>query len=360
MARQWVFVGTSTATGSKGIYRFTFDPETGAAGPVELAAESANPTWLALHPNGRYLYSVNAIQEFRGERGGSISAFALDPKTGALTLLNQEPSGGPGPCHVQVDRDGHNVLTANYMGGSVAVLPLGADGKLYPPSSRIQHTGSSINPKRQEAPHAHSINLDAENQFALVPDLGLDQVLIYRFDAGRGQLKPNDPPFTKVTPGAGPRHLSFHPNGRYAYAINELDSTVTVFSYDSQLGTLWEIQTVTTLPEGWSGENYPAEVRVHPGGRFLYGSNRGHDSIASYAIHPETGLLTPLGQQSTEGKWPRNFAFDLTGDWVIAGNQNSDNFRVFRLDRESGALTPTDQVVECPAPICFKFLPVGV
>src|SRR5438034_7764746 len=232
MEKLWVYVGTSTGGKSKGFYRFTFDPASGASGPVALAAETAQPGFLAIHPNRQFLYAVNAISDFQGQKTGAVSAFAMDRQSGELRFLNQQPSGGTGACHIVVDAAGKNALVANYGGGSVASLPIGADGRLSPPSSTIQHAGSSVDPQRQEGPHAHSINLDAANRFVFAADLGLDQVLVYRFDAARGTLTPNEPPFAPVTPGAGPRHFAFHPTGRFAYVINELDSTVTAFSYD--------------------------------------------------------------------------------------------------------------------------------
>jgi 6-phosphogluconolactonase len=358
MGRLWVYVGTSENERGKGIYRFEFDPATGEAGPMELAAEGARPTFLAIHPNERFLYAVNAVGEFQGQKSGAVSAFALDARSGELRLLNQQPSGGAGPCHVVVDRDGRNVLVANYGSGSVACLPLDGEGRLKPPSSAIQHVGSSMDPGRQEGPHAHSINLDAANRFAFAADLGLDQVLVYRFDAASGTLTPHEPPAASTAPGAGPRHFAFHLSGRFAYVINELDSTVTAFRYDAGAGVLSEIQTITTLPGGFSGENYPAEVLVHPSGRFLYGSNRGHDSLTIYSIDPETGRLTPVGHQSSGGKGPRNFNTDPSGAWMVVGNQSTANVLIMRVDAEQGTLAPTGQELQAPSPICFKFVPV--
>lgn len=359
MAAYWVFVGTSTGEGSRGIYRFRFDDTTGSVEDFTLAAEAANPTFLAIHPNGQRLYAVNAIADFRGERTGAVSAFALDARTGALTLLNQQPSGGTGPCHLVVDRTGKNLLVANYSGGSVACLPLDAEGHLRPANSVFQHVGASVNPERQEGPHAHSINLDRANRYALAVDLGLDKVLVYRFDPEKSVLTPNEPSSAPLKPGAGPRHLAFHPNGRYAYVINELDSTVTAFAYDSERGALQEVQTISSLPGGLAGENYPSEILVHPNGRFLYGSNRGHDSLAIYAIDAATGRLEIRGHAPSGGKWPRNFNFDPSGRWMIVGNQNSDNFHVCRVDTVTGSLTPTGPAQQAPAPICFKLLAIA-
>jgi len=356
MAKLWVYVGTSENEPGRGIYRFPFDAESGQAGPVALAAEAARPTFLAVHPNRRFLYAVNGVREFQGQESGAVSAFALDAGSGGLQLLNQQSSGGTGPCHLVVDREGRNVLVANYAGGSVACLPIAGDGSLKPPSSAIQHHGSSVNPGRQEGPHAHSINLDAANRFALVCDLGLDQILVYRFDAASGTLIPNDPPFVSIAPGAGPRHLAFHPSGRFAYVINELNSTVTGFRYDADAGRLQETQTITTLPNGFTGENHPAEVLAHPSGRFLYGSNRGHDSIVMYAIDPQSGQLTLGGHQSSGGKGPRNFNVGPSGRWMIVGNQSTNNALVLRVDPERGTLTPTGQELAAPSPICFKLV----
>ncbi len=360
MPHYWVYVGTSTGEKSRGIYRFQWDSSTGApVSPVELAAETPNPTFLNLHPSGRFLYSVNAISDFNGERTGAVSAFAVDAATGGLTLLNQQPSGGTGPCHVVVSPDGGAVLTANYGGGSTASLPIEADGRLGPPVSAIQHVGSSVNPRRQEGPHAHSVNLDPSARFALTADLGLDQVLIYRFDAAAHTLTPHDPPFGRTAGGAGPRHLAFHPSGRFAYVINELDSTVTAFQWESGAGTLAVIQTISTLPKGFAGENYPAEIVAHRDGRFLYGSNRGHDSLAIFAVDGATGLLTPTGHAASGGKWPRNFNFDPTGDWVLIGNGSSDNIRICRVNRQDGSLTQVGADLEVPSPICHRFLQVS-
>jgi 6-phosphogluconolactonase len=359
MAKLWVYVGTSENAAGRGIYRFPFDTSTGKAEAVELAAEAARPTFLAIHPSQRFLYAVNAVGEFQGQKTGAVSAFALDGKTGELRLLNEQPSGGAGPSHVVVDREGRNALVANYGGGSVASLPIDAEGRLKPPSSVIQHTGASVNPARQEGPHAHSINLDAANRFAFAADLGLDQILIYRFETAQGMLTPHNPPSVATAPGAGPRHFAFHPSGRFAYVINELDSTVVAFRYDPDAGRLSEIQTITTLPDGFTGENYPAEVIVHPSGRFLYGSNRGHESIVLYIIDGQTGRLTLSGHFSSGGKNPRNFNADPSGEWMVVGNQSSNNVVVMRIDSERGTLTPTGQEFEAPSPICFKFVPAS-
>ena len=354
-----VYFGTyTTGQKSKGIYVSRFDTATGALTPPELAAEAASPSFLALHPNKRFLYAVNEINEIDGRKAGGVSAFAIDPQRGTLALLNRQPSGGPGPAHVIVDRQGRNVLVANYGGGSVAVLHIGADGRLQGPSSVVQHTGSSVDPQRQKEPHAHSINVDADNRFAYAADLGLDKILIYRFDAAKGTLTPNDPPFAQVEPGSGPRHFAFHPQGRFAYVINEMRCTVTTFGHDAARGALTAIQTISTLPQGQTVEKgfSTAEVQVHPSGRFLYGSNRGHDTIAVFTIDQETGRLTPVQHEPTQGSTPRNFGIDPAGRFLLAANQRSDSVVVFRIDSSTGRLTPAGSRIDVGAPVCVKFI----
>ena len=358
-----VYVGTYTRElphgrgKSDGIYVYAMDTATGALSHIQTVTGVPNPAFLALHPSGRYLYSVNSQGEIDGRKGGAVSAFAIDPATGTLTYLNRQPSEGVGPCHVSVEQTGRYVLVASYGSGSIAMLPIGAEGQLEPASDAVQHAGSSVNPRRQEGPHAHSINVSPGNRFALVPDLGLDKVLVYRLDLDAGKLVPNDPPAGLAAPGAGPRHLDFHPNGRYVYVINELDSTLAAYAYDDTRGTLDPIQTVSTLPEGFSGENSCADVHVHPNGRFVYGSNRGHDSLAIFAIDEATGRLTALGHTSTQGRVPRNFAIDPTGTFAYAANQDTDTIVTFRIDPATGALTPTGDVTNVLTPVCVKIVP---
>jgi len=354
-----VYVGTYTGGKSQGIYRFHLDLASGRLTPAGVTAGVSNPSFLAIHPNRRYLYAVNEIGELGGAKTGGVTAFSINPQSGDLTLLNQQPSQGGGPCYVVVDRRGKNVLVANYGGGSVAVLPIQEGGRLGPSTAAIQHMGSSANPQRQEGPHAHSINLDRNNRFAFAADLGLDKILVYRFDTTKGTLVPNDPPAASVAPGSGPRHFAFHPNGRSAYVINEMNSTVTAFRYDPKAGVLKEVQTLSSLPAGFKGNNSTAEIQVHPSGKFLYGSNRGHHSIAIFAIDPETGRLTPVGHQSTEGKTPRNFGIDPTGTYLLAANQDSDRIVVFRIDPQTGQLTSTGHGVDVPMPVCVKMMPIG-
>jgi 6-phosphogluconolactonase len=329
---------------------------TGKLTPLGVTADVANPSFLAIHPTRRFLYAVNELYRLKRETTGAVSAFAIEPGAGDLTFLNQQPSGGAGPCHLVVDREGRHVLVANYGGGSVCVLPVGADGRLGAATAFVQHHGQSVHPKRQTAPHAHSINLDPANRFAFAADLGLDKVLVYRFDPAAGTLSANEPPHVSVAPGAGPRHFAFHPNGQYAYVINELDSTVAAFTYDAERAILAPQQTVSTLPKGFAGENYPAEVQVHPSGKFLYGSNRGHDSIAIFSVDPNTGQLRAVGHEPTQGKWPRHFGIDPTGAYLLAANQNSDNVVVFRIEPRTGALSPTGHTVKVPGPACVKIV----
>ncbi len=347
-----VYFGTYTGKASKGIYLSHLDLATGHLSDATLVGEAQNPGFLAIHPNKRFLYSVGEM-----EKGGGVIAWSIDPKSGMLSKLNQEPSGGTGPTHLVVDPAGKNVLVANYSGGSVACLPINSDGTLRPASAFVQHTGSSVNRGRQEAPHAHGIYTDPANRFVFVPDLGLDQVKIYRFDAAQGSLTPNDPAFAAVAPGSGPRHFGFDPKGRFGFVINEMVCTVTAFGYDSSAGRLTEIQTVSTLPEGVAVHpSYStAEVFVHPNGKFLYGSNRGHDTIAVFSIDPK-GHLKLIENEPSLAKIPRGFGIDPTGQYLIAGGQNSDNAFVFRIDPKSGRLEPTGQKVSVGSPVCVAFL----
>lgn len=353
-----VYIGTYTRQNSRGIYAYRFHTATGSLEPLGLVAETVHPSFLAVHPSRRFLYAANEVANHDGKPGGTVSAFAIDSKTGKLTFLNQASSGGAGPCYLAVDKSGKNVLVANYGGGSVAALPVNQDGRLNQASAFLQHRGSSVDPKRQQGPHAHSINVSPDNRFAVAADLGLDQLLVYRFDPAKGSLAANSPAFARVNPGAGPRHFAFHPGGKFAYVVNEMQSTVTAFAYDRRRGVLKELQTTSTLPKDFAGENTTAEVQAHPSGKFLYGSNRGHDSIAVFRIDPGKGTLRPVEQVATQGKTPRNFGIDPTGSYLIAANQNSDNIVVFRIDAKSGRLSATGQVLQVSSPVCVKFVAV--
>jgi len=356
---QYIFyVGTYTEEGSKskGIYAYRYDGKTAQITPLGVAAETVNPSWVTLHPNGRFLYAVNEIRNYLGPNSGGVSAFALDRSSGMLRFLNEVPTRGADPCYVTVDKTGKYVLVANYTGGSTTVFPVLADGKLGEATAFVQHSGRGTNPARQEGPHAHSIDLSPDNRFAMVDDLGLDELLVYKFDSSRGTLTANDPAFAKVEAGAGPRHYALHPNGKFAYVVDEMGSSVTAFSADLGAGTFHSLQNISTLPKGFSGENDDAEIRVHPSGKFLYASNRGHDSIAVFAIDPVKGTLTPIEYASTQGKTPRSFEIDPTGTLLLAANQKSDNIVVFRIDPGSGKLTATGQVIDVPSPVCVTFL----
>lgn len=351
----YVYVGTYTRKESAGIHVYTFDPVTGALDYVSVA-EAENPSYLALHPNKQVLYAVNEVGQFQGEPTGAVSAFAIDPETGVLTLLNQQPSHGKAPCYVTVDRAGDYVYLANYSSGTAAVYPILEDGRLDAASDVVQHEGSGPNTQRQEGPHAHSINLDPDNRFAFVADLGIDRLMIYRVDETPGKLVPNATPYTEVAGGSGPRHFDFHPSGRYAYLINEMGNTMMAFSYDPELGALTYLQTVPTLPDDFDGRNTTADIHVHPTGAFVYGSNRGHDSIVAYAIDREDGTLSYVDRTPTQGETPRNFAIDPTGTYLLAANQNGDNLVTFRIDPETGKLTPTGHKIQVSMPVCVKFL----
>ncbi len=358
--KYFVYVGTYTAEGStsKGIYAYRYDPHGSTLTSVGLVAETVNPSFLAIHPNHRFLYAVNETGDYKGQKSGAITAFSIDHATGKLTQLNQVASGGADPCYITVDKNGKYVLVANYTGGSVAVFPVLADGRLGEVSAFIQHTGHGTNPKRQEGPHAHSIDLSPDNRFAIVDDLGLDETLVYKFDSARGSLTLNDPPFAKAAPGAGPRHFAFHPNGKFGYVLDEIGSTVSAFSYDGAGGILRPLQTISSLPKGFAGQNDAAEIEVHPSGKFLYASNRGHDSIAVFVIDQKQGTLTPIEYVPTKGASPRNFAIDPTGKLILAENEKSDNIVVFRIDPQTGRLMPTGKVLDISQPVCVKFVPV--
>jgi 6-phosphogluconolactonase len=353
-----VYFGTYTNDASKGIYVSRLDLSSGALTAPELAVETTSPSFLALHPSRRYLYAANEVRSFEGQETGAVSAFAIDAATGRLTTLNQQSSGGSGPAHLVVDRSGQNVLVANYGGGSVAVLPVGTDGRLRPPSAVVQHTGSSVNPKRQSKPYAHSINVDPGNRFAYAADLGIDKVMIYRFDPAAGTLVANDPASASVAPGSGPRHFAFDPTGSHAYVINEMLMTITAFSHDAARGALAEVQTISTLPPGQDvAQGFStAEVQVHPSGRFVYGSNRGHDSVTVFARDASSGRLTFLQNVPTQGAFPRNFGIDPSGRYLLAANQRSNSVVVFRIDQDTGRLTPTGHSVTVGTPVCVTFV----
>lgn len=359
MANSTMFAGTYTRTGrSKGIYSFSVDGSTGAAKQTHVTEGIANPSFLAIHPNRKFLYSVAEVEESSGVPGGALYAYSVHGKTGELTRINQQSTGGPGPCHVSVDATGKFAIVANYSGGSVCVLPINADGSLKPYSQFIQHQGGTkVNERRQDKAHAHSINIAADNKKVIVADLGMDQLRVYDFDPATGKLTFNEGSSIATAPGAGPRHFEFHRNGKWAYAINELGCTVTGYKYDAATGKLTEINSLSTLPKGYDGQNTTADIHIHPNGKFLYGSNRGHNTLAIYSIS-DTGRLTFVGDQSTGGKTPRNFAIHPDGKYLYAANQDTDNILQFEINTAHGTLTPM-QEIKCPMPVCLKFLPVS-
>lgn len=345
-----VYIGTYTNGNCKGIYLTHLDLQTGALSAPELVATSSNPSFLAIHPTNKYLYSVN---EDSGV--GSVSAFAIESGSGKLTALNHQSSKGVAPCHISIDKSGRNALIANYTSGSACVLPIQEDGHLGEVSCLVQHTGSSINTSRQKEAHAHSIFLDPTSTYAVVSDLGNDKVYSYKLDAEGGIL--TEVGTATMKPGAGPRHYAFHPNGKFGYVINELDNTVTQTNFDSATGKIAVVKSYSTLPKGYSKTSYCSEVLVHPNGRFLYGSNRLHDSIAIFSIDQSNGNLKLLGTEPTQGKYPRNFNIDPSGKFMLVANQNEGGITVFRIDTDTGLLKSTGHRLDLDHPVCIKFLP---
>jgi 6-phosphogluconolactonase len=355
-----LYIGTYTSTGkSEGIYVHKFDLETGKLTPWQTVKGVLEPSYLTIDKSRKYLYAANELLEYEGQKHGAVSAFVIDQKTGNLQFLNKQSSLGSAPCFITSSENEKFVLVANYLGGNVSVYRTEKDGRLSPSVDLAQHTGFGPNKDRQEAAHAHSITLDRNNRFAFAADLGIDKLMIYAFDDKTGKLKPNEAQaFYQTKPGAGPRHFSFHPHGKFAFLINELDLTITSLAYDEAAGTLREIQTVPTLPAGVSGpSNTCADIHVSPNGKFLYGSNRGHNSIVSYKIDEKTGQLEYLEHVSTGGKKPRNFAIDPSGKFLLVANQDSDNIVVFRIDEKTGKLQATGQTAQVPVPVCLKLIP---
>lgn len=352
-----VYVGTYTDHGSKGIRAWRFDSASGKLTSLGLAGEAAEPSFLTVASGGQYLYAVNETANYNGQATGAVSAFAIQPETGKLSFLNQVSSRGEGPAYITLDRTDKYALVANYTQGSVAVFRILKGGQLGESTSLVQHKGSSVNPQRQKGPHAHAVALSPDNRFAIVADLGLDQLLVYSFDAAKGTLGA-DPQIMKASPGVGPRHLVFSLDGRFLYVINELQSTVVAYSYVATTGALHELQTISALPKNFRGNSTAAEIEIDPSGKFLYASNRGADSMAVFAIDSHTGTLTHAENDSAGGKTPRNFAIDPTGTWLLAANQDSDDIVVFRIDRKTGHLAPSGEAVQVPSPACLKFVAI--
>jgi 6-phosphogluconolactonase len=352
-----VYIGTYTKTSSKGIYVARFDPLTGKLGEAILAAETVNPSFLTLSPDRRHLYAVGegGGATYNGQPSGTISAYSINPADGKLALINTTVTAGRSPCHVSITPDKANVLVANYSSGTVTLLPVLADGGLDGPAYVDQHEGKSVHPSRQKGPYAHSITPSADGRFAFAADLGTDKIYTYRIDSTTRTLAPAEPASVSLEPGSGPRHLALSPDGRRAYVINELSSTLTTFNVDTATGALKAVQTLSTLPTGFTGNSTTAEVTVHPSGRFVYGSNRGHDSIAVFKADPENGTLTAVDHTPTQGRTPRNFSLDPSGHWLIAANQDGDSLVVFAVDQTTGRLTPTGQTLAVGMPVCVRF-----
>ena len=358
------YVGTYTTSGkSKGIYFFRLETQNAEVAqnillvPLGLAAESVNPSFLAADFSRRLVFAANETDTFNGAKTGAVSAFRIDPGTGRLALINQVSSGGAGPCHLALDRTGKFLVVSNYNDGTIAVVPVAADGQLRAPSQVIQHRGRSVNPQRQAGPHAHCATFDPANNFVFACDLGLDQVLAYHFEAATGILTPAATPFVATKPGAGPRHLAFRPDGKFAYVVNELDSTVSAYAYDAAAGKLTPLQTESSLPPYFDGKNSGAEIAVHPSGKWLYVSNRGNETVVLFDIDPEKGTISYTEEQNTGGKKPRHFGLQPSAKHLAIANQDSDTLLVCRIDEGNGRLKPSGVFAPAPSPVCVLFFP---
>jgi len=344
------YVGTYTHEESKGIYAYRFDASTGKLSTIGLVAEVEHPSFVTIHPNRNFLYAVSETDD------GTLVSYAIDHATGKLTKINSVSAKGGWPCHISVDSTGGTLAVANYTTGNVAAFPINSDGSLGEASAFDQHQPEEYEGRRQPGPLAHSADFSPDNRFLVTSDKGVDKLFVYRFDARASSLTPSDPAFLRIDPGSGPRHFAFHPSARWAYGNNESSSTLNAYSWDGAKGVLAKMQTLSTLPEGYSGRNSTAESEVHPSGKFVYVSNRGHNSIALFSIDQETGTVTLEDHFPTQGKTPRNFAIDPTGQYILAANQRSDDIFVFRVDAETGRLTPTGESVSTDAPVCIKFV----
>ena len=357
-ASRLLFIGTYTGDQSRGIHAARFDDATGALNVLGLAAETANPSFLEASRDGRFVFAVNETATYAGQPSGSVTSFAVQASTAVptLTLLNAQPTRGADPCHLVLDRTGRYLAVANYSGGNFAIFPVGTDGRLAPSTALLTNSGAGPNRERQAGPHGHQVVFDAANRFLLAVDLGLDRVLVYAFDARTGRATPHAPPSVAAAPGAGPRHLAFAPNGRFAFVINELDSTIATLAWSPEAGTLTPVATVSTLPRARAASDSTAEIAVHPTGRFVYGSNRGHDSLAVFSVAAD-GRLSLVEHESTRGQTPRNFVIDPTGRWLLAANQGSNTIAVFRIDQATGALDAVGPLASVGAPVSLLFMP---
>jgi 6-phosphogluconolactonase len=351
----YVYVGTYASQQDPGIFAYTLDNDKGTLSYINSTAGIEHPGFLTISSDHQRLYTVSETGEIMGMVGGSVAAFAIQPQSKALTFLNQRPTTGEDPCHIVLDGSQHYIVVSNYSGGSICLYPLQADGEIGELADKIQHHGSSnVHPERQEKAHTHSATFDPSGEYAFVADLGQDKIVTYKLDTTTQKLVRVAETVTK--PGSGPRHFTFHPTGNYAYSINELDSTVTAYAFDPQSKELKSLQTISTLPADFHGENTTADIHIHPAGTFLYGSNRGHDSIAVFALDPATGKLTSIEQVATGGKCPRNFALTATGSFLLAANQLSNNIVTFAIDQQTGSLTATGDSIEIPSPVCIKII----
>jgi 6-phosphogluconolactonase len=351
-----VYAGTYTGHGSDGIYAYRFNPDKGELIPIGLVAETGNPSFIAIDSAGRFLYAVNELDSFQNKPAGAVSVFEINKKSGKLKLLQQVSSLGAAPAHLSIDKSGRFLLVANYNGGNFAVFPIGSNGELGEHTALVQDSGSSVNHDRQQGPHAHFIQATNDNKYVLTADLGIDKVLINRFDTSTGSLTPADSGFAKPEPGSGPRHIAFGPSGNFIYVLNELTSTISVFTFESETGLMQIQQTLSSLPENFKGYNSAAEIAIDVKGRYLYVSNRGDNSIGLFSINQDDGSLMPIGWTPSGGKSPRHFEIDPTGKWLFAANQDSDNIVLFRINQENGLLNLVSDTTKIVAPVCVRFL----
>jgi 6-phosphogluconolactonase len=358
LSAQLVYVGTYTApqSTSKGIYAYRFDEKTGKMSPLGLMAETPNPTFLAVHPSGKYLYAINEVDTFNGKKAGSVSAYSIDKSTGKLTALNTVSSASPGPCHLSVDATGKAVVVANYSGGSFASFPVLPDGKLGEAASFIQEHGSSIDKGRQNEPHGHSAVITKNNKFVLAADLGTDKVMIFKLDPATAKITPNTPAFGSVKPGSGPRHIAIAPDQKHVYVVSEMASTVTTFDFNPKTGEMKDIGVVSTLPDDFKGKSTTAEIMIDAKGQHLYASNRGDDSITVFSIDPKTALPKRIDITPTGGKTPRAFVIDPSGNYIVAGNQDTNTIQVLKIDKATGKLSPVNEKIQLGAPVTFAFV----
>ncbi|OIN60544.1 3-carboxymuconate cyclase [Arsenicibacter rosenii] len=347
-----LYVGTYSTRGSEGIYVYAFDRKTATLRKLQAVSGPKSPSFLAVHPSGNYVYSVNEGAPV----ANGVSAYSVDGRTGQLTAINQESSHGRGPCHISIDQTGKLAFVSNYGGGTFAVLPVRADGSLGAATDSLTYSGAGPNKQRQEKPHIHSAIVSPDNRFVYVSDLGTDKIYSYAIDKATGKVKPAATPFVSERPGSGPRHFVFHPNRRFAYGVQELTSTVAVFAVDPKSGTLTVLEErIPTLPAGFTGSNTSADIHIDPKGRFLYQSNRGANVLSIFAIQPD-GRLKLAGHQATMGKTPRNFVIDAKGEFLLAANQDTDTVIIFRIDPKTGLLTQVGEPVSIPAPVCLQLV----